>query len=487
MPSPPESPDIVGERVPALARLGYGVGNIAYSLPYQAVATFFMFFATEILGVPPALAGIAAAVSLVWDAVADPLVGFLSDNTESRRFGRRHGYLLIGGAATAVFTVLLWTVSSEIRFGYRVALLFLFLILLRTALGIYVIPYLALGGELSTDYDERSAIQGVRAAFYLAGMILAIAGATLVFFRSTPEFPRGQLNPAAYPKMALAFAVLTILSAALCYLATRRFIPTLPRRTAQMRDRRLSLKNLFSDFADALRNRELLMLVLMIFIIEAGFQFGIAIGIHVNTYTYGLSGPQIGLLALIVLGTSVLSQPLWVAFTKRFEKRTALVVGLVIGFVGFIGAPWTHVWWKLFPLEPPAILGTLAVFMVVAGIGNGAFMSIPNSMIADAADLEELRTGKRDEGLYFGTYIFAYKLGVMVSLLISGFALAAIGFRPGLAAQSEEVKFNLAMVPTYLLLATGPFALLFILRYRITRERWRQTQEALKKKRMAAE
>ena len=149
----------------------------------------------------------------------------------------------------------------------------------------------------------------------------------------------------------------------------------------------------------------------MIFVLEAGFQFGINIGIHVNTYTYGLTGPQIGILGLTVLGASVLSQPFWLWFTKRFEKKTALVAGLAIGFVGFVGAPWTHVWWKLFPIDGGRVVLTLALFMFVAGIGNGAFMSIPNSMTADAADLEELRSGKRDEGLYFGVYIFAYKLG----------------------------------------------------------------------------
>src|SRR6202008_2493246 len=121
-----------------------------------------------------------------------------------------------------------------------IALVFGWLILLRTALAIFVIPYLALGGELSADYDERSAIQGVRAAFYLTGMILAIAGATLVFFRSTPDYPRGQLNPAAYPRMAVAFAAVVLLAAAVSVLGTRRFRPSLPGRTAAMRARGLS-------------------------------------------------------------------------------------------------------------------------------------------------------------------------------------------------------------------------------------------------------
>jgi GPH family glycoside/pentoside/hexuronide:cation symporter len=223
----------------------------------------------------------------------------------------------------------------------------------------------------------------------------------------------------------------------------------------------------------------------MIFVIETGFQFGIAIGIHVNTYTYGLSGPLIGLLALIVLGTSIVSQPFWVAFTKRFEKRTALAAGLLIGSVGFIGAPWAHVWWKVFPIQASTLPWTLGIFMFIAGVGNGAFMSIPNAMVSDAADLQEARTGKRDEGLYFGLYTFAYKVGASISLVLSGVVLGLIGFDASSPVQTEATKFHLAMVPTYLLLATGPFALLFILRYGITRERWRQTREALEARRLS--
>jgi Na+/melibiose symporter-like transporter len=121
--------------------------------------------------------------------------------------------------------------------------------------------------------------------------------------------------------------------------------------------------------------------------------------------------------------------------------------------------------------------------MVLAGFGNGAFMSIPNSMIADAADVDELRTGTRDEGLYFGTYTLAYKAGTAVSWLFSGIALSLIGFAPDSAAQTALVQFRLAMVPTYLLIASVPAVLLAIFRYGITRKSWREVQTALQARR----
>src|SRR5262249_41802277 len=149
-------------------------------------------------------------------------------------------------------------------------LVILLLLLLRTALTVYYVPYLALGGELSSAYDERAAIQGVRAAFYLLGMILAIAGATIVFFRSTPAFPRGQFNPAAYPRMAAAFAVVAAIAALVSFASTSKSAS--PGERA--RPAREATGTLSENFVAAVRNRDLRCLLLMIFVLEAGFQFG---------------------------------------------------------------------------------------------------------------------------------------------------------------------------------------------------------------------
>ena len=454
---------------------------MAYSIPYQATATFFIFFATAVLRIPPAWAGAVVAVSAVWDAIVDPLVGYASDNTEGR-LGRRHPYLLWGTFSIFVFSALLWRIPPTLPLGLRTALLAALLLLLKTALAVFNIPYTALGGELSGDYDERMAIQGVRAGFYVAGMIVAIAGGTMVFFHATPEFPRGQLNPAAYPRMGAAFSTFALVAGLISFAATRSFVARLPVRSEAMRLRERSLRNLYRDILEALRGRDLRMVILMIFILEAGFQFGIAIGIHTSTYAYGLPAPLIGLLAIILLGTTILSQPFWVRFARRFEKRTALLAAGAIAFIGFVLPAWVLVWWKLVPLHTSQTLVALGVFSVFAGIANGAFMSIPNAMIVDAVDLEEVRTGKRDEGLFFGMFVLAYKLGTSLSLLLSGLALGWIGFDPRIEAQPERTRFLLAMLPTWLLLGVMPFVFLCIWRYGITRARWQEARGSLERR-----
>ncbi|MDQ6830280.1 MAG: MFS transporter [Gemmatimonadota bacterium] len=467
--------------IPALRKVGYGFGTIGFSLPHQAVATFLIFYATAILGIPASLAGIAVAISIAWDAALDPLMGWLSDRAESRRFGRRHQFLLIGGALVALLTYLLWSIDPSSSANAKLIRMFVLVLALKTSLTIYVVPYNALGGELTPDYNERSSIQGMRATFYLVGMVTAIVGGLALFFRSTPQFPKGQLNPAAYPPMGAAWAAITIVAALIVFAATRRYIPVLPKRSETMRHEGGPLASLRADIAGTFRNRDFFMLALMMFTIEAGFQFGITISIHTNTYTYGLTGPKIGLLALVLFACSIASQPFWVWFTKRYDKKPALILGGALALIGFIGAPWAHVWWHLFPIDSPKLPLTLGMFNVLAGIGNGAFMSVPYAMVADTADVAEVETGKREEALYFGMYTFAYKLGAAVSLVLSGLLLDRIGFIPSSTSQSDAVRFNLAMTPTYLILITIPFALWCLSRYRITRERFAEIRARLDK------
>jgi len=460
----------------SLRKLGYGVGCVGYSLPYQIIAAAFLLYATVILKIPSLWAGTIIAVSAAWDAVSDPLMGLISDNTRSARFGRRHLYILVGGTLVAVLTWIFWSIDPSGTQTFKLVVLFALVILIKTALTVYVAPYNALGGELSTDYDERSSVQSYRAMFYLVGMIVALVVSNLVFFRSTPEYERGQLNPEAYPSMGFTFALISLMAVLLTYVSTRSLIPTLPQPPERTGGRRAWG---FRAIATALGNRDFRAVASMIFVIEVGFQIGIAMGFHINTYTYHLPGPIIGIHGLLILGCSILSQPVWLRITRRWDKRIALLIGMACGFSGFFGAPVAHVALRLFPIDAPSLPYTLGAFLALAGFGNGAFMSIPYSMVADAVDADELSTGTRREGLYFGFYTFAYKLGTSISLVASGYVLHLVGFDAGLAEQAAATRYSLAMVPAYLLLICSPAAVIFLSRYRITRSRYAEIRAQL--------
>ncbi len=454
----PETPTV--RPLPLGSKFSYGLGAVAYALPYQVMASFFLFYTTAILKVAPAVAGFVIAVSVLWDAITDPWIGHVSDRSRSDRFGRRHKFLLLGGIGTAIGSILLWSIPPDMNVSAKIALLLGALLFVKTMNTVYGAPYYALGGAISQDYDERSSLQGWRAAFHVLGMIMALVGTQVFIFRSTPEFPRGQLDPAAYPKIGVAVALITLVVALIAVL-------TIPK------DHRpgggASRRGLAAQIRAALAGSSFRAIVLVIFLIEVAFQMIVSISTHVNTFTYGLNGPQMGILGLAILGMSVLSQPFWVLLCRRFEKRDVLILGMVFGLIGFVGMPWVHVGLGWLPIGTPGSLWTLALFSAVAGIGNGAFMSIPFSMVSDAADEGQLTSAQRQEGLYFGLYTFAYKLGIAVSVLIGGILLDMIGFVAGADEQSPETAYQLAMAPTWLLVGMTPLILWALLHYRIDR------------------
>ncbi len=456
-------------------KLGYGIGAIAYSLPYQIMASFFLFFVTAILKVPPTIAGTIVAISVFWDAITDPWIGALSDRTRSARFGRRHQFLLLGGIGTALGSWFLWSISPQTDMVTKIVLLLIAVLFTKTMNTFYGAPYYALGGTISRDYDVRSSLQGWRAAFHVIGMILALVGTQIVFFRSTPEFPRGQLNPAAYPATGIAVAVITVLVALIAY-------ALIPKDHGDEDTAGGQAPGALLQVQAALSNKSFRAILLVIFIIEVSFQITVSLGTHVNTFTYHLTGPQMGILGLSLLGMSVISQPFWVFMCRRFEKRSALILGMLLGLVGFVGMPWAHVGLGWLPIDAPSTVLTLSLFSMVAGIGNGAFMSIPFSMVADATDEGRLDTDHQQEGLYFGLYTFAYKLGISVSVFIGGILLRLIGFVSGASEQSAQTAYLLAIAPTWLLMLATPVILWAIMGYRIDRKKHALTLAMLDEK-----
>jgi len=450
--------------LPVSQKLGYGLGAMAYSMPNQIMASFFLFYVTVILHISPMIAGIIIAISVIWDAVTDPWVGHVSDRTHSARFGRRHLYLIIGGIGTAIGTVFLWSISPQVSDVYKITMLLALVLFTKTMLTFYGAPYFAIGGTISNNYDERSSIQSYRATFHIIGMIIAVAGMTVIFFKSTPDFPKGQLNPEAYPAMGVTIALISLIVAMIS-------VVVIPKDRKQLTDDEMTHRsNVWKLAFDSLKNSNFRAIIVMIFLLEIAFQISISIGFHVSTFTYNLTGPQIGLIGVTVLIFSILSQPFWVHLSGRFEKKTALILGMVFGVAGFSGIPIAFVGLEWLPLNQPQTVYYMLVFSVISGIGNGAFMSLPFSMVADAVDQDEIKTGRRQEGLYFGLYNFAYKAGISISVLIGGILLDFIGFDSMLTEQSAETAYNLAMVPTWLLLILSPVIYWSASKYQLDRK-----------------
>ena len=225
-------------------KFAYGVGQIAETVKSTGFNIFLFFFFTQVLGLSGSLAGLAVMIALVFDAVTDPLAGYISDHSRSR-FGRRHPFMLAAALPLGIAWYFLFTPPDGL--GQTGLSLWLtgFAVLVRGAITLYYVPYLGLGAELTLDYHERTSVAAWRGFCGVSGAAVVVLLGVPLFFPETATFENGLLNPAGYPLVALFGALLMAASILLSAWGTRGQISALPTNNSTQNP--LSLReNLFS-------------------------------------------------------------------------------------------------------------------------------------------------------------------------------------------------------------------------------------------------
>lgn len=451
--------------VPLVDKIAYGSGNLATGVAMQIVGSFFVFYATAILGLPGRYVGSVMGLSIFWDAVTDPLMGHLSDRTRSNRFGKRHPYLLGGALGIAIVNYLLWTIDPGMEPWAKLAIASAYVLLFKTFMTVYVTPYTALGAELSTDYNERTTIQGVKAMFFVLGLAFVSVAGLFWFFRPTPAYPVGQFNPEAYSFMGLASSIVIMASALACFFPTLKYVGPIRKRSGpEMARSAISLK---ASLADAFRNKPFTMVVFGYTFSNLSSALLGNLGLIVFTYTFSLSNSDIAFIIGVQFLCSILSQPVWGALSRRVGKMPALALGFGLSIVGSL------YFVVLVFMRAPVQGNALAFlpFAIGAGFGIGALFSLPLSMVADTVDLDESLGGARLEGLYYGTLTLAYKLAQAVVLVVIGVLIDLLGFDASAPVQSTWTVVSLGLVLGLGAAASFSAAILAIRRYPLTESR----------------
>jgi GPH family glycoside/pentoside/hexuronide:cation symporter len=428
-------------KIPLLDKIGYGSGNFSIGIGNQVIGTYLVFYCTVILSIPGSLVGLAVSLSIIWDAITDPLMGYFTDMTRSKTFGRRHQYILIGGVGLGISNYLLWNINSALSDYLKFTIIFVLILVIKTFSTIYGTPYTALGAELSNDYNERTNIQGIKTIFFLLGLAFVSVFGMLVFFRSTNEFPSGQLNPASYSSMGIFSSILIIIFALICFYSTKKYIPILNEHT----DKGLlntKIKTPLSAFKEILLNKSFRYVAFAHMFTNIASALVANTGLHVFTYTFSLSSQQIGLIIGIQLLVSILSQPIWSLASKKFDKKPSMILGIILCVIGSL-------FFLILVLMKDHVVGNALYFIpfaVVIGFGTGGLFTLPLSMIADVIDLDELNTGKRAEGSYYGCLTLFYKLSQSITLLFIGFILDLVKFDASLPMQAENTVIILGLM-----------------------------------------
>ena len=401
----------------------YGVGSIAFGVHQVTLTSSLMLFYNQVVGLPAAWVGAAMAVTLIFDAILDPLIGEWSDHTRSG-WGRRHPFMYASAIPAAVAFYFLFAPPLGWSKNYLLIYMAAMLITVRVLLSLYEIPSSALGPELTLDYDQRTSLMSSRFFFgTLGGAGMSIV-ALQVFLRKDATHPLGLLSPTGYRETGFVAAIVIFLSIMISCVGTHRFIGTLvhsPRIRGTWREK-------FKEVSGTLTNRSFLALTVsgIVGAIATGMRQGL--DFYISAYFFELTPAQMSYLAAAALFAAFAGVGLAPAISKPFGKRNSMI-GV---FFASLFASVAPIAGRLLGLLPPN--GTHALFMIVLAftfisltLGLTGFI-IVTSMMADVVEDAAVETGQRSEGLLFAANGLISKCVTGVGTFFSGLILAWVSF-----------------------------------------------------------
>ncbi|MBU1751530.1 MAG: MFS transporter, partial [Chloroflexi bacterium] len=390
--------------------------------------------------IAPALAGGALMVGKVWDAVNDPLFGWISDRTTSR-FGKRRVYMIFGALPLAVSIVLLWFVPQGLPDVALFAWIAGTFIVYDTMNTLTSVPYYALTAELTQDYDERASLTTFR-------MVLGVP-AYMVGAAFTPAivglFATKRLG---YGVTGIIYAVIAaaVLWIAVAGLRERKHISERKSQTPPLR-----------AFLATFRNRPFLQLIVAYLIASVSFALIQTLLVYFLTYQLDMEGEVTIVMFLLLVSIGVFLFP-WKMLSDRWNKGPAYALGLAIGGLA-VAATF---------LLPPGPTPLIYLIAIVAGIGFSAQWVFPWAMVPDVVECDRLETGEHRGGMYYGVWGFAYKLTGALGIALSGAVLQFAGYMPNVPQSAETlqwIRLFFGPVPLVVLVLALPL----LIRYPITR------------------
>jgi GPH family glycoside/pentoside/hexuronide:cation symporter len=456
----------------------YGLGSVAFGVKDNGFGALLLLFYNQALGLDARLAGLAIAIALVVDAFLDPLIGYASDHLHTR-WGRRHPFMYAAAIPAALSYLLLFSPPVGLDQSGLFYYLLISAICVRACIALFEIPNSALVAELTQSYDQRTSYLSFRYFFGWTGALAMSVAAFGIFLSHGAGKTPGTQMPANYHAYGVAAAVVIFSAIMTSSLGTHRAIPWLKRPA--VREGHDVRSNPFRDIRRALSSRSAVVILL------AGMLYSLAMGLagglapYIYTYFWALTPQQISLLLSsgFLSAVGALFCAPWLS--RRFDKRRASVlitiaivmsspIALILRLLGLFPADGSS-------LLIPLLFVTVAVssaLLIVQGI-------LFSSMLADVVEESEVRTGQREEGVFFAANIFVQKcvsgLGVFSSSAL--LTLAEFPARANPGAVPDQVITNLSeyYIAAFVLLNFASMA--SVIAFKITRIKHQENLEIL--------
>jgi len=439
--------------LPRRTLLSYATAYFSYGMLDLPLTVLLMFFYTDVVKLSTTLVGRGLLIGNIWDAVTDPTMGHISDRTRTA-MGRRRPYLLAVAVPLGLAFFMMWTpvAPNHLFANFVIAHMAVF-----TMLTVFLVPYNSLAAELSPDYDERTRIQGYRESAHIIGLL--VGGLFPLLVAGFISVRTG------YSAVGAVFGAVMTAGVLITFFGVREN-PSFQRRpqVGGWEGIRLVVSNKF-----------FLWLLATFVFANIGNLIPSVMVSYALKYWLKAGEEKFSFVLITYLAVAVCAVPLWVKLSARIGKKWTYFVALIWSTLSLT---------VVFFLRAGSFI-PLAIVFGVAGAAYGALWILSYSILADIVDYDELQSGERREGIYFGAWTFLQKVTVAGAYSIVGEVLKWIGYVPD-KEQAVHTILGIRVLIAWVPAAMYLIAALILLRFPFTREVHHEIRKALRQKRQAA-
>ena len=470
------------DRIPFTKKIAYGFGALANNLLGAAIGMMSIVLITG-LKMDPAVVGTLMALPRLTDALTDPLMGYISDHTKSR-WGRRRPYILVGAILAGTIFALIWQLPAGHSDSFYFWYFLIGSIFFYMAYTLFATPWVAMGYELTPDYNERTRLMGV------TNFMGQFAWLALPWFYAIMENDRLFENSVEGARgLAIAVGIFVALAGILPALFCKERSVSESKAPAESSASfgaglKENVLNFARGFWITIRFLPFLKLCGATFLVFNGYMLVSAFSSFVIIY-YVFGGDQdggatyIGWLGTVMTVGTFCVIPLVTYTSTKIGKRNTFFLAIAVSIVGY-----ALKWLCYQPGNPVLVL--LPAPLVAFGIGS--LFTLMSSMVADVCDLDELQTGERREGMFGSIFWWVVKLGLALALALSGFLLKATGLDTELdGPQSERTLFLMRLFDVGIPLIASAIAIWLISTYKLDENDAREIREKLDQRRSMSE
>lgn len=444
-------------------KIGYSIASIGDSISYMFVATFILFFLTTVAGIQPAVAGAITAIGSVWDALINPIIGYLSDHTRTR-WGKRRPFML-GFCIPLFAAIILLFTAVDINNTLKILYYTLMIMAFWTSFTGFFVPYYAMGAEYTQNYGERTKLRAYASFFNMIGTLLSMAMPTFIVEQLEGH---GVTVLRAWQLTAVFLALVTALSILITvFLSKGKDVCCENTKTGES-----GLAGVFNEYLQVLKLKPMRWLLLTSMCYLIAYELILSDFVYLLTYNLGFSGSEVS-AAMLMRSTVALIVIAPVAkLCLLTDKRTGYLVVISFGVTGLVVM-------RFMPLDN---IVCLAAFIVVAAITTQTYWQIVPAMFYDVCEYDEYKTGKRRVGAIVSVQGLVEAFAAGLGAQILGIILQVAGFEGSAKAQSatasEWILNCTTWVPVIFLVIAG-FA---VYRFPITGEKYDNMMKKLEER-----